>query len=154
MSVILSPVGWYPSMPCMSPGPPPGGRLRGLASWGGGVSRAYTQEEVEGSGWGVSRPTPMGEVEGSGVGSPSPHLGVGVGGVVSRRTPGRCVSQHALRQPPRPLVDGSFCRQYASYWNAFLLPPANEVWDKVLFSEACVILSMGGGKYLTRYTPP
>ena len=34
-----------------------------------------------------------------------------------------------------------------------LLPPANEVWGKVIFSEVCVILSTGG-EYLTRYTPP
>ena len=27
---------------------------------------------------------------------------------------------------------------YASYCNAFLLPPANEVWGKVIFSQACV----------------
>ena len=34
--------------------------------------------------------------------------------------------------------------------------PANEVWGKVIFSEACVILSTGGGACLTRYhpTPP
>ena len=29
------------------------------------------------------------------------------------------------------------------------LPPANEVWGKVIFSEACVILSIGGSG-----TPP
>ena len=26
-----------------------------------------------------------------------------------------------------------------------LLPPANEFWDKVMFPQACVILSTGGG---------
>ena len=26
-------------------------------------------------------------------------------------------------------------RQYASYWNAFLLSPANEVWGKVIFQK-------------------
>ena len=26
--------GWYPSIPCRSPGPHPGGKMRGLA-WGG-----------------------------------------------------------------------------------------------------------------------
>ena len=35
--------------------------------------------------------------------------------------------------------------QYASYWNAFLLPPANEVWGKVIFSEAFVKNSLHGG---------
>ena len=40
---------WYPSIPCRSPGPHPGGRLRGL----GGVSRPTP-------GRGVSRPTPRG----------------------------------------------------------------------------------------------
>ena len=35
-----------------------------------------------------------------------------------------------------------------------LLPPANEVWGKVIFSEACVKNSVhGGGEYLGRYTP-
>ena len=35
-----------------------------------------------------------------------------------------------------------------------LLPPANEVWGKVIFSVACVKNSVhGGGKYLGRYTP-
>ena len=32
-----------------------------------------------------------------------------------------CVSQHALRQTPPPLLaDGYCCGRYASYWNAFL----------------------------------
>ena len=54
-----------------SPGPHPGGMLRGLA---GGVSRPTPRGDVEGSGWGVSRPTPRGEVGGSGQGgSPGPH---------------------------------------------------------------------------------
>ena len=39
-----------------------------------------------------------------------------------------------------------------------LLPPANEVWGKVIFSEACVILSTGGsawpGTPLREQTPP
>ena len=67
-------------MHCRSPGPHPGGKLRGLA-WvgGGGVSRPTPRGEVEvsGLGGGVSRPTPRGEVEGS-----------GFGGGVSRPTPG------------------------------------------------------------------
>ena len=72
--------GWYPSMPCRSPGPHPGGKLRGLA-WGG--LQAHTWGSLQAHTWGVS--------------------------------------QHALRQT-RPLpADGYCCRQYASYWNAFLL---------------------------------
>ena len=48
VSVILSRGGWYPSMPCRSPGPHPGGKLRGLAgavsrpTSGGGGLQAYT----------------------------------------------------------------------------------------------------------------
>ena len=34
--------------------------------------------------------------------------------------------------------------RHASYWNAFLLPPANEVWAKVMFLHLCVILFTGG----------
>ena len=35
-----------------------------------------------------------------------------------------------------------------------LLPPANEVWGKVIFSVACVKNSVHGGReYLGRYTP-
>ena len=51
--------GWYPNMPCRSPGPHPGGKLRGLAG-GGGVSRPTPrglQVHTQGS---VSRPTPAG----------------------------------------------------------------------------------------------
>ena len=36
---------------------------------------------------------------------------------------------------------------------ADLLPPANEVWGKVIFSEACIKNSGHGGEYLGRYTP-
>ena len=65
--------GWYPSMPCRSPGPHPMGKLRGLA-WG--VSRPTPRGKFRGLAWGVSRPTPRGEVEGSGLGrgSPGPHM--------------------------------------------------------------------------------
>ena len=35
--------------------------------------------------------------------------------------------------------------QYASYWNAFLLLPANKVWGKVIFLHLFVILFTGGG---------
>ena len=81
MSVCPQQEGWYPSMHCRSPGPHPGGRLRGLA-WGGGL-QAHTQGKLRGLALGVSRSTPRGEVEGSGLGgSPDPHLGG-----VSRPTP-------------------------------------------------------------------
>ena len=36
-------------------------------------------------------------------------------------------------------------RLYASYWNAILLPPANEVWGKIIFLHLSVILFRGGG---------
>ena len=42
--------------------------------------------------------------------------------------------------------------QYISYWYAFLLPPANEVWGKVICLQACVC-PQGEGEYLTRYPP-
>ena len=99
VSVILFTGGWYPSMPCRSPGPHPGGKLRGLP-WGGG-----------------SRPTPRGEVEGSGLGGLQAHTQGG--GVFSRPTPGGYPSMHWGRHPPP--THSSCCRQYASYWNAFLL---------------------------------
>ena len=35
--------------------------------------------------------------------------------------------------------------QYTSFRNAFLLPPANEVWGKVMLLHLCVILFTGGG---------
>ena len=35
--------------------------------------------------------------------------------------------------------------RYASYWNAFSLLHTNEVWGKVIFLLASVILSTGGG---------
>ena len=38
--------------------------------------------------------------------------------------------------PPVLTSSGSYrSRRYASYWNAFLLPPANEVWGKVIVSH-------------------
>ena len=90
--------GWYPRMPCMSPG----GGLQ-VHTWGGGVSRS-----TPGVG-GVSRSTPGGFPEGSlgpllggspgpqpGGGSPGPHPGGGSAGTHL----GEGVSQHALRQTP------------------------------------------------------
>ena len=38
----------------------------------------------------------------------------------------------------------SMSGRYASYWNAFLLPPANKVWGKVIFLHPFVILFTGG----------
>ena len=42
--------------------------------------------------------------------------------------------------PPHRSTSG----RYTSYWNAFLLPLANEVWGKVMFLQLCVILFTGG----------
>ena len=68
---------------------------------------------------------------------------------------------HATRPPEQtppqsrhpPGADASIrsmSGQYTSYWNAFLffvlLPPANEVWGKVIFSVACVKNSVHRGK--------
>ena len=50
---------------------------------------------------------------------------------------GACMGYNEIR---------SMSRWYASYWNAFLLPSANEVWGKVIFSQACVIPSVHGGR--------
>ena len=65
------------------------------------------------------------------------------------------------RETETPLVlissGGHPSGQYASYWNAFLLPPANEVWGKVIFSVACVKNSVHGGVCLSACwdaTPP
>ena len=48
------------------------------------------------------------------------------------------------RHHPR---DGYCSGWYASYCNAFLLPPANRVCGKVIFLQVCVILSTWGGVY-------
>ena len=69
-----------------SPGPHPGGRLRGLAR---GSLQAHTRGCLQAHTW---------------------------GGLQAHTQGG--VSQHALRQIPP--VDSYCCRQYASYWNAFL----------------------------------
>ena len=54
--------GWYPSMPCRSPGPYPGGKLRGLAR-------------------GVSRPTPRGVSQHAlGQTPPHTHMATAAGG--------------------------------------------------------------------------
>ena len=80
--------GWHPSMLCRSPGPHPGGKLRGLM---GGQ---------------VSKPTPRGEVEGVAEGGLQAHTwGKGDSrstprGALQAHTTGVCVSQHALRQTP------------------------------------------------------
>ena len=39
-------------------------------------------------------------------------------------------------------------------FSRFLLPPANEVWGKVIFSQASVILSTGGGGMHPGDPPP
>ena len=42
--------------------------------------------------------------------------------------------------PPQWLLEHirSASGLYASHWNAFLLPPANKVWDKVICLQVCV----------------
>ena len=42
--------------------------------------------------------------------------------------------------------------QYASYWNAFLLPPATKLGQGYVFTGICHSLNRGG-QYLTRYPP-
>ena len=106
---------------------------------GGGIPaciadlQAHTQGKVAGSGlggwflaWGVlqahnqgvSRPTPRG-CPGQQQGDLQAHTWV-----VSRPTPG-CLQAHtwgipACTEVDTPPTDGYCCRQYASYWNAFL----------------------------------
>ena len=84
---------WYPSMPCRSPDPHPGRKLRGLAC--GGL-QAHTQ----------------GEVEGSSLGGLQAHMGGGVPGTQPGGLP-------ACTEVDLPAVSYC-CRWYASYWNAFL----------------------------------
>ena len=51
--------------------------------------------------------------------------------------------------PPRPASG-----QYASYWNAFLLPPSNEVWGKVMLLHLSVTLFTGVCPIACWDTPP
>ena len=81
-------------MHCRSPGPHPGGKLRGLA-WGG--LQAHTQ----------------GEVEGSGLGGLQAHT---QGGLQTHTQGGIPVCTEADTSP----ADGYCYGQYTSYWNAFL----------------------------------
>ena len=80
-------------MPCRSPGPHPGEKLRGLA-WGGSPG-PHPGGKLRSLTWGASRPTPRGEVQGSGLGGLQAHTWG-----VSRHKLGGGVSQHALRQTP------------------------------------------------------
>ena len=105
--------GWYPSMPCRFPGPHPGGKLRGLAKWGGGL-QAHTQ----GISWGVW----------PGVGSPGPHRGGGSPGP----HPGGCIPACTEADPPPT----------DSYWNAFLSSFflfifTAQLWDKIILDGGC-----------------
>ena len=90
--------GWYPSMPCRFPGPHPGGKLRGLARGAPGPHPRGKLRGLQAHTWGVSRPTPEG---------------------ISRPTPRGCIPACTEADNPPP-PDGYCCRQYASYWNAFL----------------------------------
>ena len=87
--------GVYPSMPYRFPGPHPGRSLRGLPRG---------REGSPGPHPGVSRPTPGG--------SPGPHPGGTLG-----PHPWGCIPACTEADPP---AEGYCCRQYASYWNAFL----------------------------------
>ena len=84
--------GWYPSMPCRSPGPhTPKAEVEGSVLGGRGSL-------------GVSRPTPRGKLRGLAMGgSPGPHPGGKLRGLAwgggHAHTQG--VSQHALRQTPQ-----------------------------------------------------
>ena len=45
-----------------------------------------------------------------------------------------------------PVANGYCCGRYASYWNAFLLPPANVVCEGYVFTGVChSFCSQGGG---------
>ena len=49
--------------------------------------------------------------------------------------------------PPReqtPPADGYCSRRYASYWNAFLLPPTNVVCEGYIFTGVCDSVNRGG----------
>ena len=80
---------------------------------------------------------------------PSPLL------VISRGQNWRPVQTCSLKDPPPSLLvltPGGWSTQhiwwasgwYAFCWNALLLPPANEVWGKVIFLHLSVILFTGG----------
>ena len=109
VSVILS-RGWYPSMPCSSPGPhPAGGEVEG-SGWGS--PGPHPGGRLRGLARGVSRPTPRG--------SPGPHPGGPPGqhpGGSPGPHPGGCIPACTESDPP---PDGYCCGRYASYWNAFL----------------------------------
>ena len=66
-------------------------------------------------------------------------------------------------EPLSCLLRKKYCHDLPCFFAnfAFLLPPANDVWGKVIFSEACVKNSVhrGGSTWAgtspqTRYTPP
>ena len=95
---------WYPSMPCRSPGPHPGGMLKGLAL-GGSPGPYPGGGGVEGSGLGGSPgPHPGGGVEGSGLGGLQAH---NQRWGVSRPTPRGYPSMHWGRHPPMATAAGA-----------------------------------------------
>ena len=111
-------VGWYPSMPCRFPFPHPRGKLRGI--WPGGC---LLQEGACSRGVCSSRCLLWEE------------------GVCSRGVCG------VLETPPTPR-DGYCCRQYASYWNAFLFTRFSQVCVRARYMclQVCVQIK----KYITR----
>ena len=95
VSVILSIGGWYPSMPCRSPGGGIPACLAGL--------QAHTQGEVEGSGLGGLQVHNQREVEGSGLGGLQAHIQG-----ASRHNPEGCLQAHT-QMVSRPTPGGSPC---------------------------------------------
>ena len=105
---LSMPCRWYPSMPCRSrrgggsPGPHPGGKLRGLARGVGESPGPHLG--------GFSRPTPR--------------------GAFSRPTSRGCLQTHTWGRgvciPACTEADPTWMGQYASYWNAFLLVKISE----------------------------
>ena len=94
----------------------------------------------------------------------SVHRGQGVcmaggacvaGGMCSRRSmhgrghawgvwQGACMTGGACHAHPNTMRYGwSMRRQYASYWNAFLLPATMKLWPRLCFLLVCVILFTG-----------
>ena len=61
---------------------------------------------------------------------------------------------------PKQLIEANVNKFFEKLILYVFLPPANEVWGKIIFSEACVKNFVHGGEYLgmysphTRYTPP
>ena len=79
---------------------------------------------------------------GGGVSAPG-HAGIHTPPFGQTPLPSACWDTHT---PAQCMLGrhGYCCGLYASYWSAFLLPPANELWGKVIFLHLFVIHSQGG----------